>query len=192
LTCGRRGSVKYDINLRTATATTLSVFLRSFVPDLDRHLAACDPALVQGGLTTCMELAAAGTPFIYFPLKNHFEQNFHVAHRLDRYRGGRRMEFATSTLDMIAEAMVGELRAARWFDPVEAEGFIKARARSAPRGRRIAFGCLTLNWLRGATLQAARGKLSQGRPLWCRFEIRHLFDLPGQTLIPAAKCNPWW
>jgi hypothetical protein len=55
--------------------------VRAFVPNLDRHLAACDLALVQGGLTTCM----AGTPFLYFPLNNHFEQNFHVAHRLDRY-----------------------------------------------------------------------------------------------------------
>ena len=85
------------------------VEVRAFVPNLDRHLAACDLALVQGGLTTCMELAAAGTPFIYFPLKNHFEQNFHVAHRLDRYRAGRRMEFATSTPDMIADAMVAAL-----------------------------------------------------------------------------------
>ena len=64
------------------------VEVRAFVPNLDRHLAACDLALVQGGLTTCMELTAAGTPFIYFPLKNHFEQNFHVAHRLDRYGAG--------------------------------------------------------------------------------------------------------
>ena len=75
------------------------VEVRAFVPNLDRHLAACDLALVQGGLTTCMELTAAGTPFLYFPLKNHFEQNFHVAHRLDRYGAGRRMEFATSTPD---------------------------------------------------------------------------------------------
>ena len=81
------------------------------MPDLDRHLAACDLALVQGGLTTCMELTAAGTPFLYFPLKNHFEQNFHVAHRLDRYGAGRRMEFATSTPDMIADAMVAALQA---------------------------------------------------------------------------------
>ena len=87
------------------------VELRAFVPNLDRHLAACDLALVQGGLTTCMELTAAGTPFIYFPLKNHFEQNFHVAHRLDRYGAGRRMEFATSTPDMIADAMVAVLQA---------------------------------------------------------------------------------
>ncbi len=70
------------------------VEVSAFVPNLDRHLAACDLALVQGGLTTCMELAAAGTPFLYFPLKNHFEQNFHVAHRLDRYAAGRRLEFA--------------------------------------------------------------------------------------------------
>ena len=58
------------------------VEVHAFVANLDRHLAACDLALVQGGLTTCMELAAAGTPFLYFPLRNHFEQNFHVAHRL--------------------------------------------------------------------------------------------------------------
>ena len=102
------------------------VEVRAFVPNLDRHLAACDLALVQGGLTTCMELTAAGTPFLYFPLRNHFEQNFHVAHRLDRYRAGRRMEFATSTPDMIAEAMVGALTAPPDFMPVEADGAVRA------------------------------------------------------------------
>ncbi len=102
------------------------VEVRAFVPELDRHLAACDLALVQGGLTTCMELTAAGTPFIYFPLKNHFEQNFHVAHRLDRYGAGRRMEFATSTPDMIADAMVDLLRAPPRFMPVEADGAARA------------------------------------------------------------------
>ena len=102
------------------------VEVHAFVPDLDRHLAACDLALVQGGLTTCMELAAAGTPFLYFPLKNHFEQNFHVAHRLDRYAAGRRMEFATSTPDMIAEAMIAELQKPARFRPVEADGAVRA------------------------------------------------------------------
>ena len=96
------------------------------MPNLDRHLAACDLALVQGGLTTCMELAAAGTPFLYFPLQNHFEQNFHVAHRLDRYGAGRRMEFATSTPDMIADAMVAALRKPAEFKPVEADGAARA------------------------------------------------------------------
>ena len=102
------------------------VEVRAFVPDLDRHLAACDLALVQGGLTTCMELTAAGTPFLYFPLKNHFEQNFHVAHRLDRYGAGRRMEFATSTPEMIAEAMVAALKQPANFKPVEADGAARA------------------------------------------------------------------
>ena len=96
------------------------------MPDLDRHLAACDLALVQGGLTTCMELTAAGTPFLYFPLKNHFEQNFHVAHRLDRYGAGIRMEFSTSTPDMIADAMVTALKRPSQFKPVEADGASRA------------------------------------------------------------------
>ena len=96
------------------------------MPDLDRHLAACDLALVQGGLTTCMELTAAGTPFIYFPLKNHFEQNFHVAHRLDRYNAGRRMDYATATPEAIADAMVAVLKRPTTFRPVEGDGAMRA------------------------------------------------------------------
>lgn len=102
------------------------VEIRSFIPDLDRHLACCDLALVQGGLTTCMELAAAGTPFLYFPLRNHFEQNVHVAHRLDRYGAGRRMIFADADPDRIAQAMVDELAAPRLPRPVEADGAARA------------------------------------------------------------------
>jgi UDP-N-acetylglucosamine:LPS N-acetylglucosamine transferase len=100
--------------------------VRTFVPNLDRHLAACDLAVVQGGLTTCMELAAAGTPFLYFPLKSHFEQNFHVAHRLDRYGAGRRMEFATATPDVIAAEMVAALKTPATSKQVEADGAVRA------------------------------------------------------------------
>ena len=99
---------------------------RAFVPNLDQHLACCDLALVQGGLTTCMELAAAGTPFLYFPLRNHFEQNVHVAHRLDRYGAGRRMIFDTSPPEVIAGAMVAELIAPHRPRPVEADGAVRA------------------------------------------------------------------
>jgi predicted glycosyltransferase len=105
-----------------ALGAPAGVEVHAFVPNLDRHLAACDLAVVQGGLTTCMELAAAGTPFLYFPLKNHFEQNFHVAHRLDRYAAGRRLEFATSTPEVIADAMLAELQRPTRFKPVEADG----------------------------------------------------------------------
>ncbi len=102
--------------------------MRAFVPDLDRHLAACDLALVQGGLSTTMELAAAGTPFLYFPLQNHFEQNIHVAHRLESYGAGRRMDFAQSDPDAIAAAMVAELSSPRRPLPVEQEGAGRAAA----------------------------------------------------------------
>jgi predicted glycosyltransferase len=102
------------------------VEIRSFVPDLDRHLAACDLAIVQGGLTTCMELTAAGTPFLYFPLKNHFEQNVHVAHRLDRYGAGRRMDFATATPEMIADAAVAMLHTRGCFAQVTTDGARRA------------------------------------------------------------------
>jgi pimeloyl-ACP methyl ester carboxylesterase/predicted glycosyltransferase len=102
------------------------VEVRAFVADLDRHLAACDLALVQGGLTTCMELAAAGTPFVYFPLHNHFEQNFHVAHRLRRYGAGVRMDFASATPDSIAEAMVTAISSPNRPKPVESDGAAKA------------------------------------------------------------------
>jgi pimeloyl-ACP methyl ester carboxylesterase len=41
---------------------------RAYVHELYRHLAACDLAVVQGGLTTCMELTANRRPFLYLPL----------------------------------------------------------------------------------------------------------------------------
>ncbi len=111
-----------DFNLPDGVAA------HGFVPDLDRHLAACDLAVVQGGLTTTMELAAAGTPFLYFPLKNHFEQNFHVAHRLDQYGAGRRMDYQSSDPDRIAAAMVEELARPVVYRPVEADGAARAAA----------------------------------------------------------------
>lgn len=102
------------------------VNLHPYVPGLNKHLTVCDLALVQGGLTTCMELTAAQRPFLYFPLQNHFEQNFHVHHRLQRYSAGRRMEFAESDPDAIAEAMVGELDRKLDYRPVETDGAAKA------------------------------------------------------------------
>ena len=73
------------------------VRVQGFVPNLADYLAACDIAVVQGGLTTCMELTAAGTPFVYVPLEHHFEQQLHVRHRLDRYGAGRPMRYAEAT-----------------------------------------------------------------------------------------------
>ncbi|WP_372784189.1 alpha/beta fold hydrolase [Phenylobacterium sp.] len=111
-----------------AIAAQPGLTVKAFVPDLDRHLAACDLALVQGGLTTCMELTAAGTPFLYFPLQNHFEQNIHVAHRLEGYGAGRRMIYGESDPDDIAAAMVAELASPRGPSPVESDGAARVAA----------------------------------------------------------------
>jgi predicted glycosyltransferase len=102
------------------------VEVRAYVPDLYRHLAACDLAVVQGGLTTTMELAAARRPFLYFPLENHFEQNRHVVQRLERYGAGRRMAYATSTPEMIAEAIAAEIDRPIDYLPVETDGAARA------------------------------------------------------------------
>ncbi|HYJ68348.1 MAG TPA: alpha/beta fold hydrolase [Nocardioidaceae bacterium] len=82
--------------------------VRGYVDRLYEHLSVCDLAVVQGGLTTTMELAAAKRPFLYFPLGHHFEQNFHVRHRLERYRAGTCMDYATGDPDDIA-ARITEL-----------------------------------------------------------------------------------
>jgi pimeloyl-ACP methyl ester carboxylesterase/predicted glycosyltransferase len=100
--------------------------VRQFVPDLHRHLAVCDIALVQGGLTTTMELTASHRPFIYFPLRLHFEQNVHVRHRLNRYRAGRCMDYEAATPERIADAMADELNRAVDYRPVETDGAYRA------------------------------------------------------------------
>jgi len=102
-----------------------------YVHNLYRHLAACDLAVVQGGLTTSMELTAQKRPFLYFPLRHHFEQNFHVRHRLERYGAGRRMDFDTSSPDLIAEAIAGEIGRDVDYRDVEADGAARAARRLA-------------------------------------------------------------
>jgi UDP-N-acetylglucosamine:LPS N-acetylglucosamine transferase len=106
--------------------------VRSFVPDLYRHLAVCDLAVVQGGLTTCMELTATGRPFIYVPLRHHFEQNIHVRHRLERHRAGRRLDFDEASPDALAEAIASEIGRATDYRPVAADGAARAAALIAP------------------------------------------------------------
>jgi UDP-N-acetylglucosamine:LPS N-acetylglucosamine transferase len=78
-----------------------------------------------------MELTANRRPFIYFPLRHHFEQNFHVAHRLDQYGAGRRMDFDTTTPEDIAEAIAREIGRDVTYRRVEADGAGRAAARLA-------------------------------------------------------------
>jgi pimeloyl-ACP methyl ester carboxylesterase/predicted glycosyltransferase len=102
--------------------------VRAYVHDLYRVLAASDLAVVQGGLTTSMELTANGRPFLYFPLRHHFEQNFHVRHRLERYGAGRAMDFAADGPDEIAAAIAEEIGRRVDYRPVDTQGAARAAA----------------------------------------------------------------
>ena len=102
--------------------------IRPYVPDLYRHLATCDLAVVQGGLTTAMELTASQRPFLYFPLRHHFEQNLHVRHRLERYRAGRCMDFETTSPADIAAAIASEIGRKVNYLPVATDGAARAAA----------------------------------------------------------------
>jgi pimeloyl-ACP methyl ester carboxylesterase/UDP:flavonoid glycosyltransferase YjiC (YdhE family) len=100
--------------------------VRTFVPDLFRHHAAVDLAIVQGGLTTTMELAAFQTPFLYFPLRNHFEQNFHVARRLERHQAGVRMDYDRTSVEDLAQAILDHLGKPKHWPDVPSGGTERA------------------------------------------------------------------
>jgi pimeloyl-ACP methyl ester carboxylesterase/predicted glycosyltransferase len=102
------------------------VTTRRYVPQLYRHLAACDVAVVQGGLTTCMELTANRRPFVYVPLRHHFEQNIHVRHRLERYGAGRCLQYDQLDPDALAAVIVEELDREVDYRQVEAGGAARA------------------------------------------------------------------
>ncbi|MFV1962903.1 MAG: glycosyltransferase, partial [Acidimicrobiia bacterium] len=101
---------------------------KSYVDRLYRHFAVADVAIVQGGLTTTMELAASKVPFIFVPLKNHFEQNFHVRARLDRYRAGRQMEYEDVQPDNLATVISEEIGRDVDYLDVETDGAARAAA----------------------------------------------------------------
>ena len=100
--------------------------IHGYVDRLYRHLSVCDLAVVQGGLTTTMELTAARRPFLYFPLRNHFEQNFHVRHRLDQYRAGTYMDFSATDAESLAATIVKNVGVEVDYRPVETDGAARA------------------------------------------------------------------
>jgi pimeloyl-ACP methyl ester carboxylesterase/predicted glycosyltransferase len=105
-----------------------SLEAHGYVHDLYRHLAVCDLAVVQGGLTTTMELTAAQRPFIYVPLRHHFEQNFHVRHRLNRYGAGRCLDYGDTGPGSLAQAIAEEVGRPISYQPVETDGAARAAA----------------------------------------------------------------
>ncbi len=85
--------------------------------------------MVQGGLTTTMELVANRRPFIYIPLRNHFEQNFHVVHRLRGYGAPEPTFYDQTSPAQLAELMRQRLGKTVDYRPVET-GAAEIAARS--------------------------------------------------------------
>jgi UDP:flavonoid glycosyltransferase YjiC (YdhE family) len=91
------------------------VEVRGYVPDLYKHFAACDLAIVQGGGAVTLELTALRRPFLYFPLEGHCEQMNHVAERLSRHGAGIPLLFSRTTPDALARQITANVgREATW------------------------------------------------------------------------------
>ena len=73
-----------------------------------------------------MELAAAKRPFLYAPLQRHFEQRFHVHHRLERYGAGRAIDLAAAGPEEIAAGIAGALETQPPAADVERDGAARA------------------------------------------------------------------
>jgi len=72
-----------------------------------------------------MELVAAGRPFVSVPLRRHFEQNGHVAHRLRRYGHERQVDAGAASAEL-ADALAEALRTPVSYMPVRTDGARRA------------------------------------------------------------------
>jgi pimeloyl-ACP methyl ester carboxylesterase/predicted glycosyltransferase len=105
--------------------------VRPYVHNLFEHLACCDLALVQGGLSTCMELVATRRPFLSFPLARHFEQCVHVRRRLANYGADNSLDYHALTPEALAEQALAKMHAPVRYRPVETDGAARAARRIA-------------------------------------------------------------
>ena len=97
-----------------------------YVHNLFEHLACADLALVQGGLSTCMELVATRRPFLSFPLERHFEQCIHVRHRLHNYCADCSVRLQELTARELADRALQAMHALVAYKPVETDGAQRA------------------------------------------------------------------
>lgn len=102
------------------------VEVRGYVPALYEHFAASDLAIVQAGGTTTIELTALKRPFLYFPLEGHFEQQIHVAERLDRHQAGIKMQYSQTTHETLAEMIVSNIGKEVTYPPIPTDGTQRA------------------------------------------------------------------
>jgi len=97
-----------------------------YVHKLYEHLACADLALVQGGLSTCMELVATRRPFLNFPLERHFEQCIHVQNRLHNYCADCSVRFNETSPGELAERALRAMHMPVAYKPVETDGAARA------------------------------------------------------------------
>ncbi|GAC1518670.1 MAG: hypothetical protein NVS2B16_24230 [Chloroflexota bacterium] len=100
--------------------------VQAYVHNLFEHLACCDLALVQGGLSTCMELVANRRPFLCFPLQRHFEQRVHVQRRLRNYNADCALDYAAVTADELGRSALSMMHQSVHYRPVETDGAARA------------------------------------------------------------------
>ena len=105
--------------------------VKPYVHNLFEHLACCDLALVQGGLSTCMELVALRRPFLSFPLRRHFEQCVHVRRRLGNYGADFSMPYREITTQSLAERALAAMHRPVRYKAVETDGAARAARRIA-------------------------------------------------------------
>jgi UDP-N-acetylglucosamine:LPS N-acetylglucosamine transferase len=96
--------------------------MRGYVPLLYEHFTASDLVVTQGGGTSTLELTALRRPFLYFPLEGHFEQQFHVAKRLERHGAGVKMRFSTTSPRDLAEKIVAHIGRSVTYGAIPAGG----------------------------------------------------------------------
>lgn len=102
------------------------VEVRGYVPELYKHLAAADLCIVTGGGTVTLELTALKKPFLYFPLKHHFEQEADVARRCERHGAGVKMDYAKITPEILAKVALSNFGTEAHYKHMPTDGAQKA------------------------------------------------------------------
>ncbi len=97
-----------------------------YLPELYKHLAASDIAVVTGGGTVTLELTALQKPFLYFPLEQHFEQEVAVAGRCKRHNAGIRMKFSETSPEILATKIVNNIGKKVAYEKISLDGARKS------------------------------------------------------------------
>jgi UDP-N-acetylglucosamine:LPS N-acetylglucosamine transferase len=97
-----------------------------YIPRLYEHFAASDLAIVVGGGSSTLELTALRRPFIYFPLKGQFDQQFFISDRLERHKAGIKMDYDKTTPEKLADVVLANIGKEATWPGIPTEGARRA------------------------------------------------------------------